>query len=167
MDDSKTIYTDAGDAIPWMPKVAANHLDKTTLIFGGTGSGKTTVIEEILHLLKDHIPTFLVIVPKTSDAAYRKKLPDRCIKEDLTKKKLQQIWNRQYAATQIYDIANNIDNLSSLFTRAPTREAMVMLKSVDYSASSTIRSIDSSTSLDFGQTTARSAGVAQQSKNFW
>ena len=51
--DSKTIYTIEGTPIPWLAKNAYNHLDKTTLIFGGTGSGKTTVIEEILFLLKE------------------------------------------------------------------------------------------------------------------
>jgi len=161
MDESKTIYTAEGDAIPWFPKDVNNHLDKTTLIFGGTGSGKTTIIEEILYLLKDYIPNFLVLAPRTSDAAYRKKLPARCIKEDLTKEKLQKLWNRQYYATQLYNIANDINVLESLFKIAPDRESIVMLEAIKRKASDRLKIIDISPTLDFAQKKAQKTAIEE------
>ena len=159
-DDIKTIYTDGGDPIPWFSKDYNNHLDKTTLIFGGTGSGKTTIIEEILYLIKDHIPNVLVIAPKTSDLAYRQKLPNRCIKEDLNKTKLQKIWNRQYFATQLYNIANDINVLESLFKLAPERESIVMIEAVKRKATDMSRMIDTST-LDFGKKRAQKEAIEE------
>jgi len=159
-DDLKTLYTVDNESIPWFSKHVDNHLDKTTLIFGGTGSGKTTIIEEILYLIKDHIPNILVIAPKTSDHAYRQKLPSRCIKEDLTKTKLQKIWNRQYYATQLYNIANDINILESLFNLAPNRESIVLIEAVKRKASEMIRAIDTS-NLDFGKKRAQREAIEE------
>lgn len=159
--DSKTLYTADGDAIPWLQKDVSNHLDKTTLIFGGSGSGKTTMIEEILYLIKDHIPNYLVIAPKTSDTAYRKKLPARCIKEDLTKEKLQQIWRRQVHATQIYNMANDLDTLESLFSRIPSREHLVIIELIKKRAAEMIKLIEASPNLDFGQKRAQRGALEE------
>jgi energy-coupling factor transporter ATP-binding protein EcfA2 len=159
--DDKTIYTTEGDPIPWFPKDVNNHLDKTTLIFGGTGSGKTTVIEEILYLLKDYVPNFMVIAPRTSDAAYRRKLPSRCIKEDFTKERLQKLWNRQYYATQLYNTANDINILESLFKVAPDREGIVMLEAIKRKASDMIKVIEMSPNLDFGQKKAQKTAIEE------
>ena len=68
------------------------HLHKTTLVFGSSGSGKTTIMEEILYLLKNHIPNYLVICSITTSQPYLKKLPAMCVKEDFTKELLQAIW---------------------------------------------------------------------------
>lgn len=159
--DDKTIYTTEGDPIPWFPKDVNNHLDKTTLIFGGTGSGKTTVIEEILYLLKDYVPNFIVMAPRTSDAAYRRKLPSRCIKEDFTKERLQQLWNRQYYATQLYNTANDINILESLFKVAPDREGIVMLEAIKRKALDMIKVIEMSPNLDFGQKKAQKTAIEE------
>ncbi len=159
--DDKTIYTTEGDPIPWFPKDVNNHLDKTTLIFGGTGSGKTTVIEEILYLLKDYVPNFMVMAPRTSDAAYRRKLPSRCIKEDFTKERLQQLWNRQYYATQLYNTANDINILESLFKVAPDREGIVMLEAIKRKALDMIKVIEMSPNLDFGQKKAQKTAIEE------
>jgi len=159
--ESKTIYTAQNDPIPWMPKDYNNHLDKTTLIFGGTGSGKTTIVEDILYLLKDHVPNFLVIVPRTSDAAYRKKLPSRCIKEDLTKDKLEKIWARQFYATQLYNIANDINILKSLFNMVPDRESVVMLEAIKHKANSIFKSIENNSKLEFPQKKSQKTAIEE------
>jgi predicted ATPase len=51
-DDTRDLKTPGGIVVPWLEKTADNYLDKTTFIFGGTGSGKSTIIEEILYLCK-------------------------------------------------------------------------------------------------------------------
>jgi len=149
--DDKTLYAADGSPIPLLPKDYTNYLDKTSLIFGGSGSGKTTVVEEILFLLKDHIPNYLVIAPRTSDTAYRRKLPARCIKEDFSKERIQKFWKRQFYATQVYNIANDFHVLESLFNLAPVRESVVMLEAMKRRATCIIQTIDASTTLDFAQ----------------
>jgi molybdopterin-guanine dinucleotide biosynthesis protein len=159
-NDNKTIFTAEGDPIPWLNKDVNNHLDKTTLIFGGSGSGKTTIVEEIMYQLKDHIPNFLVVAPRTSDIAYRRKLPARCIKEDLTKKKLQQIWKRQFDVTQLYNTANDINVLEDLFKKAPDRDSIVLLEGIKRISNKYIRDVDSSNA-DFGKKKAQKTAMEE------
>lgn len=159
--DSKMIFTAEGDSIPFLAKDFNNYLDKTTLLFGGSSSGKTTIIEEILYLTKDYIPNYLIIAPKTSDGAYRKKLPARCIKEDLTKKKLQAIWDRQFNVTQCYNIANDINILESLFKKAPDRQSIVMLQAIKRKATDAIKFIEASPNLDYAQKKSQKGSIEE------
>ena len=159
INDSKTIYTDSGIPIPWLEKDVDNYLDKTTLIFGGSGSGKTTIIEEILYLCKSYIPNYIVIVPKTSDKVYRKKLPARCIKDDITKKQLQKIWDRQFNFAQLYNVANDPANLESLFNKIYDRPSIVMVKAITQRANDLISNIENNHALDFGQKNSQKSAI--------
>lgn len=161
VDDSKTLYTPEGDEIKWLPKKYENYLDKTTLLFGGSGSGKTTVIEEILYLIKDHVPNFIVIASENSQKAYKNKLPARCIKGDLSKDKLQKIWSRQYYTTQLYNTANDINILESLFNRMPDRETSIMLNALKMKAEECIRAIEGSNGLNFAQKKAQKSAIEE------
>jgi len=148
--DDKTTYTEKGEPIKWFNRTVDSFLDKTTLVFGGSGSGKTTAVEEILYLCKNHIPNYLVVAPKTSDTAYRSKLPAKCIKEDLTKKKLKTIWERQYFLTQLYNTANDVNVLESLFKKTSDRRSSAVIFSAAFSARRTIDNIEKS-SFNFAQ----------------
>lgn len=159
--DDKTLYTEQKDPIPFFPKSAENHLNLTTLIFGGSGSGKTTIIEEILYLIKDQVPIILVIAPKTSDKAYRSKLPARCIKEDLTKNQLIKIWERQQNATQIYNTANNLDFLESVYNIVPDKTSFVTIGAIKKKASEIISEIEKSKTLDYGQKKAQKTAIEE------
>lgn len=151
MNDNKDIYTDQGDLIKWLPKIAENYIDKTTLIFGGTGSGKTTVIEEIMRFIAPHVPNIIVLAPKTSDIAYRRKLPAKCIKEDLTKEKLQKLWDRQFYATKIYGTANDPVILASMLELINDSDTRIKIQAIEYKTKEVMRLIDASTQLDFAQ----------------
>lgn len=152
--DEKTIFTDDGIAIPWFERDTKVFLDYTTFIFGGTGSGKTTIIEEILWYIKDECPNFLVICPSTSMKAYKNKVPRRCMKEDLSKELLIRIWERQFHLTQIYEIANDLDTIWRVFNKRPSREAKVMIMAIETSASQHISKIQKS-NMDFSQKKAQ------------
>jgi hypothetical protein len=139
--DNRTIYTNTNDPIPWFNGDVDDYLDKTTLIFGGTGSGKTTIIESVLKSISKHVPNYIVIVPKTSNKAYINKLPSLCIKEDLTKEMIEKIWGRQENITELYENANKIDVLASLFQKYPDRQALAMIKAIVERAKSKLQSI--------------------------
>ena len=164
IDESKTIYTDKGTPIHWLNKTYENFLDKSTLIYGSSGSGKTTIIEEILYFCKPYIPVFIVIAPRTSDKAYRKKLPARCIKEDLTKRTLELIWKRQFNLTQVYQIANDPINLESLFKKAPDRESTIMIQAIIHRANNKIDEINRNSALNYAQKKSQIISV-EESRN--
>lgn len=159
--DDKSIFTDDGEELKWMPKNTEFYLDKTTLIFGGTGSGKTTIIEEVLYLVKDYIPNYIVVASENSMKAYKNKLPPRCIKKDLSKKKIQQIWDRQFYTTQLYNTANDINVLESLFHKMPDRESIVMLNAIKKRALECIKSIETSPNLDFAQKKSQKTAIEE------
>jgi hypothetical protein len=163
--DKKTIYTYDHVPIHWLEKSPANHVDKTTLIFGVSSSGKSTIITEILYLCKNYIPNYIVIAPHASSDVYRKKLPDRCIIEDLTKERLQKIWARQCNITQIYNIANDIINLESLFMKANDRNAQIVLKTIKEKAIQSINIVHNDKSLDYGQIKSQVAMIEKTKSN--
>jgi ABC-type glutathione transport system ATPase component len=125
-----TLYTDDNEPIPYLQVDVKNYLDKTTLIFGGSGSGKTTMIEEIMYDARNHIPIYLVIAPITSSEPYKRKLPHSCIKEDLTKKKIIQIWERQTKITEVYKVANDLNILAQLFDMCAGYESKILVSAV-------------------------------------
>jgi hypothetical protein len=141
-DDTRDLKTPGGIVVPWLEKTADNYLDKTTFLFGGSNSGKSTIIEEILYLCKDYIPNYLAIAPENSRETYVSKLPSNCIKDDLTKQKLQQIWQRQTNATAIYKTANNPETLKRLFCKAPDRESLVAVTAIQRTALAKVSEIE-------------------------
>lgn len=155
----KTIYTRSKDPVPWVDRTTEMFLDMTTFIFGGSKSGKTTIIEEILYLTREHCPNYIIICPETSVTAYQKKLPSRCIKEDLDKKTMQEIWKRQNWLTQIYNIANDMDTLKSLFRKAPDRETYALITAMEYAATRQIKLIREMTELNHAQRKAQISDV--------
>lgn len=161
MAEDKTIYTSQGDSIPYLSKDVNNYLDRTTILLGPSSSGKTTIIDEILYLTKDYIPNYLVVVPKTSDIPYRKKLPARCIREDLSKSKLEAIWERQKNLTACYNIANDINILEGLFKKSPDRESVVMLQAIKRKAEESMRTIDASPNLDYAQKKSQRTSIEE------
>jgi hypothetical protein len=139
--DDRIIYTSTDDPIYWFNGDVDDYLDKTIMIFGGTGSGKTTIIESVLKSVSKYIPNYIAIVPKTSNKAYVSKLPSLCIKEDLTKDTIEKIWDRQQHITQLYEIANDIDTLASLFRKYPDRQVHIMIRAILERAASKLQSI--------------------------
>ena len=61
-NDDKTLYTIKDEPIPWLEPKVEEFLDLTTLIFGATGSGKTTIIDQVMYLTKNFIPNCIVFL---------------------------------------------------------------------------------------------------------
>ena len=118
----KSIYTEDGTEIPWMENDYMSYLDKSTLVFGASGSGKTKIVDHIMYLLRDHIPNVMLIAPQSTQKQYEKRIPSFCMCEDLNKEKLESMWKRQGDLKQIYDISNDIDILESVFRKCQDKK---------------------------------------------
>jgi hypothetical protein len=165
VDDSKTIKTPHGE-IKWLPKQKEIYLDKTTLIFGGSGSGKTKIIEEILFLIKDDVPNFIAVADGNSKGVYTSKLPERCIKDNLTKAQLIGIWDRQSSITRCCNIANDIKWLESLYRKVADRETENKIKMYDLSYQSISYKIETSSILNFAQKKDQLAQLIETNTKF-
>jgi len=156
---SKSLYTDSGEEIPWFGRDSSVFVDRTTLIFGGSMTGKTTIMEEILYKCKDYIPNYIVIAPRTSDSAYRSKLPEKCIKEDLSKELLSGIWERQVSITQVYNIANDKNNLGSLFMKINNTEYINMINNIIMLKNKKIDEINKDDNITIGERKSQTVNI--------
>lgn len=96
-------------------------LDRSTILYGESGTGKSFVMVDILHLLKPYVDQIIVISPTDrQNHTYDKGIvPLPCIHYNITPKLLDDIWERQNALAAVYTKANNADVLKKLFDRIP------------------------------------------------
>jgi hypothetical protein len=94
-------------------------MDKSTIFYGGSGSGKTTVMLDAMWLLQEHIKQIVVISPEDgANQTYSRGLvPLPLIHYKITSDLLNKLWQRQEALVTVYNRANNPIVLDSLFRR--------------------------------------------------
>ena len=115
-----SIKYDGDKRIYFLEKNPNVYKDKIILLYGKTDSGKSTILLEILFLLKDIISIPIVFSPTNhADKEFDNIIPDLCIYRDVNIEKLEEILSIQEERTVHYDIANNIAVLKSLFDRLP------------------------------------------------
>lgn len=122
-DEDKSLILSDKTRLHWLPKDYKLFFNKTTLIFGQPETGKTTIVNEFLYLLKDHIPNIFVWAPtNASNNTYTGKVPSRCIKAEMTVKGIEKLVTRQRNLAEVYQNSNNLEILSRLFSRVATEE---------------------------------------------
>lgn len=166
-EESKYLILRDGSKLGWLEKDYNYYLRKCTLIFGSSGTGKSTIIDEIMYLLKPHIPLCFVIAPtNSSNQAYTGKVPKRFIKDgrDLDKlvKWLEKFVSRQKNTAQLYMIANNLKNLKSLFDKVSDTGAKELEKSITRKADDSLIFIDDSDKMNFAQKKAQKTMVKSE-----
>ena len=103
---------DSSISIPEQEKKAANYLNRSTILFGSTGSGKSTIILEILYILKDVVPIIIVVAPTAElNNDYKGILPECMINLELDMDKLVKLFKRQEYSTRMY---NKVHDLKAL-----------------------------------------------------
>jgi hypothetical protein len=125
---NKDLLLEDGSTLAWLPKDYRYYLNKTTLLFGRTQSGKSTIIDEIMYLCKDHIPMIYVICQSSitpESSPYYGKIPTNCIKSGITTEWIEELMENQKGRAAIYDTANNIKNLKSVFNRVVGQDAIL------------------------------------------
>ena len=101
------------------------YLNRTSLIFGRTHSGKTTILNEILYICKDYIPNVWVI-SRTHDLNdnFSKIIPKIFIKKNLNNDFLFTLLERQKGLSSIFKMVNDIKNLYSLFCKIASEKEL-------------------------------------------
>lgn len=164
MEEPKHLILRDGSRISWLEKDFQYYLKKLTLIYGGSGTGKSTILDEIMWLLKPYIPLCFVIAPtNSSNQAFTGKVPKRFIKNgrDLQKlvEWLEKFVSRQKNTAQLYMIANNLKNLKSLFDKVSDVQAKELEASIVKKAEDSIIFINSSVKLNFAQKKTQKSAI--------
>jgi energy-coupling factor transporter ATP-binding protein EcfA2 len=94
-------------------------LDRTTILYGESGTGKSTIIAHMLHTLKPHADQIIVFSPTDpQNKSYSKGLvPTPLIHYNVTLKLLQDIWDRQEMMAAVYKRANDGEVLKRLYSK--------------------------------------------------
>ena len=153
-----------GTKLQWLEKDHTYFLKKMTLLYGGSDTGKSTIIDEIMWLLKPFIPVCFVISPTNSaNQAYTGKVPRRMIKDgrNLTKlvEWLERFMARQKNTVQMYMNSNDLKNLKALFNKVADTQAVVLEKSVIRKADDSLIFIDNSKDLNFAQKKTQKSAI--------
>lgn len=133
-----TIVTESGARVPELKINPGLFLNKTTVLYGPSKTGKTVMVKNIMKQLNGHIEQILLISPtEPSNNAfegfidpslihYDMKLPDKSIKKDTPLKSavrfLDNIYKRQEMAASIYSKVNKSSILSLLYNRLTDKE---------------------------------------------
>lgn len=133
------IVTESGRRVTQLQFTPSMFLDKTTVIYGPSKTGKTVQVKNIMKTINGFCDEILVVAPtEPSNGSYVGYVdaplvhyrlwladPSNPKKEDGVKgslRFLEYVWKRQEMKAAIYTRANNLTTLSKLFARIPGRE---------------------------------------------
>lgn len=113
-----------------------NHtwfLNKSSLMYGASGSGKSVIIMAALKALKPFIDQIVVFAPTDpSNQTYSKRaVPKPYIHYNVSEKIIEDIWERQEAFTAVYKKANDLTHLGSLFRRLNLRNVNMLISKIE------------------------------------
>lgn len=161
MSDDRSLFLADRSKLRWFPKTHKHYLNKTTIIYGRTNSGKSTIIEEIMMLCKDYIPTVFVIAPtNSSNNAYTNKIPPQFILKDLDVEWLDKLLTRQKNSAGAYINANKIDMLKHLFDKVSDSTSQNLELSIIKKADNSIIFIDES-NMEFAYKKSQKAQILE------
>lgn len=111
------------DTLSPLEKDIKYFLNKSVLLYGASGSGKSTVLLEILHILKEEVPlAFVFSLTADDNNAFEKIIPRPMINTTVDIKLLHKIYHRQQAATRIYNMVSNRQFLKELFMKVASHD---------------------------------------------
>ena len=108
-------------------------LDRTTILYGESGTGKSCVITDVLHTLKPHIEQIVVVSPtdRQNHTYDRGIVPLPCIHYTMLPKLLDDIWERQNALAAVYTRVNRIEIIKSLFNELKLSQATSVISEIN------------------------------------
>lgn len=142
-------------------------LDRLTMLYGESGTGKSFAIVDILRHLKPHVDQIIIISPTDrQNHTYDKGIvPAPCIHYTITSKLLDTIWERQEALVGVYTKASRPELLEALYRRCPNRraadKAIVRINAKLYACAREI----SKTSADIASAKSKCEGMVKDFKS--
>lgn len=149
-DAQKDVQLPDGTEVKWFQINPMYMVDKSIIVVGGTNTGKTVIAMDILYQYREVIPNVIVVAPQTTaEKFYEGIVPKCCIKHDLTKEMLQTMWKRQENIAMMYNTANRMENLQSLFNVSPCPTCARLIFATVKRAQETIAAIQINKHLNF------------------
>jgi hypothetical protein len=105
---------------------------KSCGLYGVSGTGKSTILDNIMLSLKPYIPNIIVFNPTgdVAQSALQHRVPDGTISTDPQIKQVEDIFKRQQQATRLYDCVNKLDNLKRVFEMCNSYTSKEFVKNI-------------------------------------
>jgi len=115
--------------IPRYKKNFASLINRNIILYGPTGSGKSTVIRDLMHFTQKCYPIVFAFAPTNREKHdFDKLIPAPLVFEDFGLKEVTDLYIRQRSTTEIYNNANEPKTLHSLFHRVASSRAKGFLE---------------------------------------
>ncbi len=120
-----TIYA-SGYAVPKVDDSKMYFMNRLTILYGPSGSGKSSLIQHILNTLRNSVPLAIVCCPTASlNGDYNNILPDQCIYDDVTKPLMQRIFQRQTNVMAMYELVHDVAQLQPIYEMIRDNESYI------------------------------------------
>lgn len=103
-------------------------LNRSVVIYGSRGSGKSVICKDIMYILKSEIPIAIIFNSTESSNSYFSELVSKpFLYNKIELKVLEDIWRRQENITEIYKKVNNINILTEIVKKLKITRAMELI----------------------------------------
>ena len=93
-------------------------LNKSIVIYGSRGSGKSVICKDIMYRLKNEIPCAIVFnSSESSNGCFSTLVSKPFLYDHIELKILEDVWKRQESITEIYKKVNNIEMLTKIILK--------------------------------------------------
>lgn len=117
--EDEYITTNDGTKIYFTPlKDPEMFKNRVILLYGETNSGKSTILKDILYILRNKVSIPIVFSPTDYiNNSYQGIVPPVLIYNEVNVERVESIWDEQLKRALLYDRANDLDILFSLFNK--------------------------------------------------
>ncbi len=126
-----------GKHIPVFQMSYKPFIDRLTMLYGKSGTGKTSCMKEIVYTLREKIPVAIVVSgSERSNHTYEEFIKKAMIHDDFThevegKNLIELIYEWQEMRASRYHQANNIKKLAILYNKSPSKETSTYIDSIE------------------------------------
>lgn len=130
------IVTSRNKTIKNLPIKSEYFVNQTTILYGPSKSGKSVLIVDILHSMRDEVPLVFCVCPtEPQNQTYKGIIPGPAIRirtdPDALIPFLKEFWSRQEIATAMYKKASDINTLMSLYRRVRNQGTDMKLQKIE------------------------------------
>ncbi len=130
--------------IPRVDDSQRHFLNRLTILYGTSGTGKSSLIKHILNTLRDVVPIGFVCCPtNTTNGDYDRIIPTECVYDDLTADLMKRIFVRQSNVLAMYDMVRKIENLRPLYELVADHQSSEKIKKLNALLSNGINQVRS------------------------
>jgi hypothetical protein len=140
---NQPIIVNGSIVVPRVDESNYLFLNRLTILYGESGTGKTMLISHILHSLREKIPIAIVANPTNKlNKSYDSIFPSQAIHDDMTKDLLIRIFKRQTQALAMHNLIKNISILEPIFKKIASPNEHQKIQKLIHMIQQTTRKID-------------------------